>query len=641
MAESYGVFASYLLFKEVLSDPLGHLYRAGEFDASGVRRTAWLRVFDRAPVEVSDLETAFDRARAIADSVQSANVPSGVKYVIEEDVAAMAIDYTASQPLSRVLDRVAREQFPVPVDNALLIAEKIALALSATLTVEVGGGRVVHGCLHPSLIFVTNDGEAIVSGFGVAEHLLPVLDDQSSADVTHPYFAPEVLQARAASARGDVYSVGAILFHLLTGATLPTAVEDRGGAIDGATMAFEQDPVPDDIKNLLRRALALQPEARFSSSADLKKELDRLLYGGAYSPTTFNLALFMDRLFRAEIEVEEEKVARELTIDVTPYLSSIPMPEPVLEVEAPDRPAPLRHREAWIALGVAGVAVVLGILWLTVFRGPSSPPPVPTPTAEEVAAQRQQQEEKMRELAAGLVAEMMAEKEEEIRQELLARQAKIDELQRRLAASERRAQQGQTSDEDASQREELQRQIAAEEKAQRQREAELEAERLQAAEEVRRQAATQQTATAAVAASVAVTPTRPPLPTSVPTAIPTVPPTSVSTTHPQGPPPVQENSFVDPAEVDSPPAIIKEVPVVWPRAALSSRRKGVVVLQVIVNANGTAEDPKIMRADHEGFGIPQAVQEAVMKYRFRPGTKNGVRIKTYLSIVARYDFTGR
>jgi TonB family protein len=104
-------------------------------------------------------------------------------------------------------------------------------------------------------------------------------------------------------------------------------------------------------------------------------------------------------------------------------------------------------------------------------------------------------------------------------------------------------------------------------------------------------------------------------------------------------PVIEENSFIDPTEVDSPPAIIEKVMVVWPRAAISSRRQGVVVLQATVNASGAVEDLTVLRADHEAFGIPQAVKDAVMKYRFKPGTKNGVRIKTHFSIVARYDFT--
>ena len=644
MAEAYSVFASYLRFKEVLSDPLGHLYRAGEIDASGVQRAVWLRVFDQPIIEAADIIAGFDRANAIADAVQSTNV-ARADFAVDDGTPAIATDFVASQPLSRVLGRVTKEQFPIPVDNALLIAEKIALALSATLTVEIDGERVVHGFLHPSLVFVTNDGEGIVTGFGVAEQLLTLIDDQFSADVIQPYLAPEVLQTRVASRQGDVYSLGAILFHLLTGATLPTAIDERAGAIAAANFAFEEEAIPDDIRELLQRALAQHPEERFRSAADFKKELGRLLYGGGYSPTTFNLALFMDRLFRPEIEAEEADFASELATDVGPYLAPAVTPEPVLD--SIDSGPALKGRGLWIGLGVAGAAAIAAMLWLTVFRGPTTPPPPPSPTAEAIAAERLAQNEKMRELAEGLVAEMMAQKEEEIRGELVARQAKIDELQRRLTESENRAQQGQLTGEDAQKLEELQRQIATEEETQRQREAELEAERLLATEEAQQQAMARQTATAAVeavtlAATTAIsTPTFPPTPTSAPTAIPIEAPTPRPQAVERAGPSVEENSFVDPTEVDSPPAILKKSPVTWSRTAILSRRKGVVVLQTTVNAKGLVEDVTVLRADHEGFGIPQAVMDAVMKYRFKPGSKNGVPVKTHFSISARYDFTDR
>ena len=644
MAEAYSVFASYLRFKEVLSDPLGHLYRAGEFDASGVQRTVWLRVFDRPIIEAADVIAGFDRADAIANAIQSTNI-AAVDCLVDDGTPAIVTDFVASQPLSRVLDRVAKEHFPIPVDNALLIAEKIALALSATLTVEIDGERVVHGFLHPSLIFVTNDGEGIVTGFGVAEQLLTLTDDQSSAEVILSYLAPEVIQSRVASRQGDVYSLGAILFHLLTGTTLPTLSDDRAAAIAAANFAYEQEAIPNDIRELLQRALAPHPEERFRSVADFKKELDRLLYGGGYSPTTFNLALFMDRLFRPEIEAEEADIARELATDVSPYL--VPVVTPASLLEPNDAAPPLRGRGLWVGLGVAGAAAIAAALWLTVFRGPLAPPPPPTPTAEAIAAERLAQDEKMRELAEGLVAEMMAQKEEEIRGELVARQAKIDELQQRLTESENRAQQGQLTGEDVRKREELQRQIEAEEESQRQREAELEAERLQAAEEAQQQAMARQTATAAIEAATmaapiaASMPTRPPAPTSAPSAIPTEVPTPMPPAAVGPGPAVEENSFVDPTEVDSPPAVIKKSNVAWSRAAILSRRKGVVVLQTTVNAKGLVDDVKVLRADHEGFGIPQAVMDAVMKYRFKPGSKNGVPVTTYYSIVARYDFTDR
>ncbi len=644
MAEAYRAFGSYLRFKEIASDPLGRLYRAGEFSSSGVSRTVWLRVFDRAEIPAEDIIEDFGRAQQISGAVTSSSVASGVEGVVAEGVPGIACDYVPSQPLSVIFDRAAGERFPIPVDNALLILEKVALALSATLTVEIDGNRVVHGFVHPGLIFVTNDGEGIVTGFGVGDHLLALIDDEANAATVHPYLAPEILAARMPSRRGDVYSLGALLFHLLTGRALPVPPEARADAIAGAHLAYDDEPVPDDIKSLLQRALAERPDDRFSSAADFKKELDKLLYGGAYSPTTFNLALFMDRLFRTEIEEEEKERASENDVDVTPYLApqTALEPEPDFEFEESASSPSSSRSGLWLGAGAIGAIAVAVAIWAALGRGPSTPPLPPTPTAEEVAAQREAQEEKMRALAQGLVQEMMAEKEEEIRQELLDRQSKIEELQQKLVQSERRAQQGQLSRDEQKTREELQRQIEAEESAQRQREAELEAERQRAADEARQQAEVAQTATAvvaeeerlaaaALAAQPAETPTPPPPQL---TADPIPPATAVVATAAA----IERNTFVDPSEVDSLPVIIKEAPVDWPRAAMNSLRRGVVIVQVTVDADGRVEDAKLLRADHEEFGIAQAVVNAARKYRFKPGTKDGVPIKTHATVSKVYRF---
>jgi TonB family protein len=586
-------------------------------------------MFDRSSIPAEDVIGAFGRAQRIAESVQSASLPSGTSYLSDDGTPAAVIDYVASQPLTRVFQRVTQEHFPTPIDNALLITEKMALALSATLTAEVDGKRVLHGFLHPGLIFISNDGEVVVSAFGIAEQLLPLVDDADSADHIHPYLAPEVLQTRAPSQRGDVYSLGAILFELLTGQSLPTQPEDRAQALGAAKLAYEMESIPDDIKQLLQRTLAPHPEQRFTSAADFKQELDRLLYGGTYSPTTFNLALFMDRLFRTEVEADERQHADEMAVDVGPYFAPGKELEPASAQDLEQQTSSRSGQPLWIGLGAVATIAIAAVLWFLIGRGPAATRATPTPTTEEVTAQRLEQEARMRKLAEGLVAEMMAEKEEEIRQELLDRQATIDELQQRLADSERRAQEGQLSEDDVRRQEELQSQIAAEQEAQRQ----LETERQQAAEEAQRQIMAQQTATAAVEAAALASPT-PPSPTAIPTSVPTPPPTPVVVT-------VAENTFVEPSEVDSLPVVIKESPVTWPRAALHSQRHGVVILRATVNAKGTVEDLEVLRADHEGFGIPQAVMDAVMKYRFKPATKDGVLVKTHATVTKPYRFVTR
>ena len=648
MSHDYRIFGPYMLFEEVRRDVLGHLYRGAEIEVGGLGRRVWIRTLDGPAVPTEDVRAARETGDRVAAVLKAANVAADASFPEIDGTPTMVCTHVPSQPLGLLFEKVRSEAFPVPVDNSLLILEKLALALTAGLAVEVGGSSLAHGFLHPGLVLVTHDGEAVVMGYGVADQLLGLLDDEAAARDVRPYLAPEVLVSRTASKRGDVYSLGAILFHLLTGEPLPDDPDARPAALDTARLADDGEPLPADLRTLLGRALAARADERFSSAADFKKELDKLLYGGAYSPTTFNLALFMDRLFRSEIEGEEKAQMAERDVDVSAYLTPAPVPEaePVPEefetaAVMPSRP---RGRGPWIGLGAAVVVVAVAVgVWLVRDRA-SGPVVPPTPTAEEIAAQKQAEDERLQAMIQELVQQRLAEKETEIRDELTQRQTQIEDLRRRLQESEKRASAGQVSAAEQQRQEELQRQIAAAEEAQRLQEAALEAERQQIADEERSRieepdtesndsAPQTPTGAAVVAAAPTVTPSPPP------TATPTPSPVLKATSTPE--PVVTENSFVEPSQVDALPVVLREEPATWPRIAYQSRQRGMVIIQATVNADGVVEDAKVLRTDHDGLGIPEAAVDAVRKYRFKPGTKDGVRVKTYATVTKRYNFRDR
>lgn len=657
MSVNYRTFGSYILFKEVCADDLGHVWRAAELDRKGIARTVWLRIFDAPQVPSADLLARLEIATRVGQELEAATLPSRPRAVAEGGTVALAWDWVSAQPLSRTLEKVSEEGFPVPVDNALLILEKISLALTAALAFEVRGEALVHGLVHPGLVLVGTDGEAQLAGFGLADQLLGVLDDSGAASRVAPYLAPEVLANRTPSKRADVYSLGAILFHLLTGKALPGDPAARAEALSGAELAFDDQPVPADIRGLLDRSLAPRPEDRHSSAADFKKELDKLLYGGAYSPTTFNLALFMDRLFRSELEVEERERAAEAQVDPAPYLRPEPKAEPEeVSGSAPTRPGP--GRALWIGLAAAAV-VIVGLVALLV-RGPSGPPPTPTPGPEEIRARREAQQRQMQELVQQQLEQMLAEREAQIREELLARQGKIEELQRRLQEAEKRGRSGGAEAQEAERtRAEIQRQLEAEQEAKRLQEAALEAERQKALEAAQKQVAeatpdepdevvpatAEGVAGDATGAGPGATTEAATVPTAAPTRPRPTPTVAVAAREPAdatapsaASSQLVENQFVPAPECDSLPSVIKDQAVVWPRLAVMSRRRGVVILQATVNASGKVEDVKVLRADHEGFGIPQAAMEAVRGYLFKPATKDGVRVKSTATVTVPYAF---
>jgi len=254
-----------------------------------------------------------------------------------------------------------------------------------------------------------------------------------------------------------------------------------------------------------------------------------------------------------------------------------------------------------------------------------SQPNEPVLTAEEVAAQRAAQEQRIRELASRLVDEKMQEQEAKIRIELEESQQRIADLQKKLQDSQKEAP-------TAAEKKEIQRLIQAEEEKQRLIEAEKEKQRQAALAQAQKEAEAQAELELAAAAAAAAVPTPVEVAQTEATAVPqVVEPTAVPVS-------VTENQFVDPSEVDTLPAIIKEESVKWPQSAKRARRRGMVICQATVDASGRVESVKVLRADEDGFGIPEAVTDAIKKYIFKPGTKDGIKIKTHATVTKRYAF---
>jgi TonB family protein len=650
MTETSRRFGSCIVHKELSSDDLGHLFRAATVVDNRIDRTIWLRVLDGPRLATEAIIASFADAHLIGEAMTGAQVPSRPLFLESDGVPALGCDYVAGQPLNQVLARARDEAFPLQPENTLLIVEKIALALTAGAGVEVAGKPLAHGFLHPGLIYLSNDGEIVVTGFGVGRAFLSTVEEPGSAAGARAYLAPEILHGGRPSLEGDVYSLAAILFHLLTGTALPVEPGERAAALETAHTAWDGECLPADIQAILNRALDLVPELRFAGPEEFRSELDRLIYGGAYSPTTFNLALFMDRLFRSEIEADEVDLRRESEFELPPSIVTEPdEPEPEVltpepEPEAvPPTTARSGKRVLWaIVGGVAVIGIGALIFWAGRQIGPQQEL-TPTPTAEEIASNRQAQEDRLRTLTQEMVQQMMVEREEEIRQELTARQARIEELQLRLQRSEQRAaRSAAAAATEAETQKALMREIEEQEEAQQKQQDALDAERQQGMNQAASEApaiagaATQATdigpteAADAVALPAEIPPPSPsPLPTRPPPR-PTAAPAPVK---------VRFGDFVSPDEVDTVPVVLKSQSLSWPRSALRSKRKGVVVVKLTVNANGGIDDVEVLRTDDTGWGIPEAAVEAASGYRYKPATKDGVAVTTNAFVTWHYDFT--
>jgi tetratricopeptide (TPR) repeat protein len=157
---------------------------------------------------------------------------------------------------------------PLPVEQAVRVAVQVAAALERAH--EAG---IVHRDIKPANIAFTERGDARVLDFGVAvlgtgEWAVP-----STAAGTPAYMAPEQVRGEAVDRRTDVWALGAVLFEMLTG-TRPFS----GARAQMAQAILQGEPdeirslrpeVPEALSAAVRRALAKEPAARFSTAAEL------------------------------------------------------------------------------------------------------------------------------------------------------------------------------------------------------------------------------------------------------------------------------------------------------------------------------------------------------------------------------------
>ncbi len=611
MADTYSSFGKFLLLKQRSQDGLGTLWRAGEMERDSFRRIVWLRRFDQAGLNRAALVAETAAANQVAQVLKATNVVRNTVCGVEDGVPYLAWDYVPAQPLDQLMARAASEQFPIAIDNALLIVEKLAAALAVAAAVELQGEALVHGFLVPHLVMVGNDGEAMVAGFGLARGLRANLDRVAVKRAAAPYLAPEVLANAPATRRSDVYSLGAILFQLLCGQPLPADPAGRAAALEHPALAFDEGPVPADVLAILAKTLSPRPDDRFASAADFKRELEKLLYGGAYSPTTFNLALFMDRLYRNEIEQEDREVQRERTLDVAAHYQPP-------KADEPEAPPPAPSRTGMLAAVIGGAVVLLGVIGYLVLSRPASPPPI----------DQDAQKKMLQELVNTQVARALKEKEDQLNQELQSEKAKTEDLRKQLATQRQGPAAKQISPED---QQKLQRELAAREAEQKKKEDELA--KVKQQQEAEAAKARQQQAQAS--AKLALQPTAVPTVMPASAAAPPAPATAevpVTTGLGSG---VREGDVVDFTQVDVQPQNLIETKVTLPRTVMLARSpiSGYVILRALVNEKGGVDQAQVLRGlQPPRPEIDNACIEAAKQNRYRPATKDGKRVKTWITV---------
>jgi len=266
-------FGDYELIEEIAHGGMGVVYKARQMS---LNRTVAVKMIRAGQFASKEFVHRFRVEASAAAVLQHPNIVAVHEVGVHEGQHFFSMDYVAEKNLAQIV-----RDGPLPPNRAARYVQKIAAAIH-----YAHQSGILHRDLKPSNVIIDANDQPRITDFGLAKQL----NVESSATLTGEimgtpgYMPPEQASGNrgAVKAWSDVYSIGAILYHLLTGRA-PFAA---GSLEETLNQVLHQDPisvrllnpaVPRDLNTICLKCLEKEPAKRYASALLLADELTRFL----------------------------------------------------------------------------------------------------------------------------------------------------------------------------------------------------------------------------------------------------------------------------------------------------------------------------------------------------------------------------
>src|ERR1017187_4862332 len=307
-ASSPGAFGRYQLLEKIGAGGMAEVFKARMKGEQGFEKIVAIKRIVPHMATNAEFVTMFVDEAKLAAQLNHNNITHIYDLGKVDAWHYIAMEYVEGKDLRTLLKLAKERDFPLPAELALFIASKIANALDYAHRRPAPDGselNLVHRDVSTHNILISDEGDIKLCDFGIAKAASKVSTTISGAlKGKLQYMSPEQAWGKRLDRRSDIFSLGSVLYEMLTGTPLFEGDTDmsvlekvREGKVE-PPMSRGVD-VPKRVDQIVLKALAKNPQDRYQNASEFEKDLHAVLYTYQPSPGPADLAIYVHRLTRA------------------------------------------------------------------------------------------------------------------------------------------------------------------------------------------------------------------------------------------------------------------------------------------------------------------------------------------------------
>ncbi|MBI3271601.1 MAG: serine/threonine protein kinase [Planctomycetes bacterium] len=294
------------LDRKIADGGMGSVYEGIQFGSEGFEKTVAIKAIQESLSKDPEfVEMFIGEARLVANLVHQ-NIVQMYQLGKVGNVYYIAMEYLEGVNLQEFMNRHFELGTRVPIEIGTFIISRVCRALEYAHRKTDRDGKplgVVHRDVSPKNVMVSTEGVVKLTDFGIAKAANFMRNQEGDVLMGKAqYMSPEQAQYMQTDRRSDIFSLGVVMFELLTGQNLFGS--DKTSVIL-ENVVYREIPkpsavIPDfpaDVERIMLMALERDVNKRYQDAGRMGYDLEYYMYHDRFGPTNVTLEKYMNRLF--------------------------------------------------------------------------------------------------------------------------------------------------------------------------------------------------------------------------------------------------------------------------------------------------------------------------------------------------------